>query len=143
MHFAVCAQQCAIGIDDGGGVVENSRRALLEKRGDEHHFFLARKRLEGLRGGAWIGVDWLCEPEITVVFALAKVLRAEEFLRANDLCSSASGSAGGVQRGSQIGLRIDTASVLKQAEGDCFYGIFHCLQVVAMVLKRAVKSSLC
>ena len=46
VHFAVSAQQRAIGIDDGGGVVEKPRRALLEKRGDDHHHFLARQRLE-------------------------------------------------------------------------------------------------
>ena len=78
-----------------------------------------------------------------MVFTLAKVLRAEEFLRANDLRAIAGGGAGGLQRGGQIGLRISAASVLKQAEGDGFWGVFHGRGWGAMVLKQAVKSSLC
>jgi len=123
--------------------VEKPRRALLENRGDNHHFFLARERLEGLRGGAGIGVDWLREPVITVVFALAKVLRAEEFLGTNDLRAIAGRGAGGLQCGGQIGLRIDAASVLQQTEHDGFLAVFHWARMRAMVLKRAVKSSLC
>ena len=50
MHFAVNAQQRAVRIDDGGGVVEKPRRALLKKRGDDYYLFLARERLEYLGG---------------------------------------------------------------------------------------------
>ena len=51
---------------------------------DHDDFVFARKFLECVRALTW---DFLSELEVFVVFALAEILRAEKFLRADDLCA--------------------------------------------------------
>ena len=79
MHLAVAAEQRAVGVNHGGGVVINASGALLEQRRDDDDFVFLRQFAKGIGAGAG---DFFSELEILEIFALAKVLRAEEFLGA-------------------------------------------------------------
>ena len=82
VHLAIDAEQRAVRVDDRRRVVINARRALLEERGDDHHLVFLRELLKrvGARAGNRFG-----QFEVFVVFALAEILRAKQFLRADDL----------------------------------------------------------
>ena len=80
VHLPVNAEQRAVGVNDRGGVVINAGGAFLEQRGDDDDLVLLRELLERL--GAWAG-NFFGQLKILVVFALAEILRAEQFLRAN------------------------------------------------------------
>ena len=73
----------------GGGVVINAGRAFLEQRGDDDDLVFFRELAKGVGAGAG---NFFGELEILVVFALAKILRAEKFLRADDFCAGLRGA---------------------------------------------------
>ena len=91
VHLAVDAQQRAVGVNDRGGVVIDAGGALLEQRGDDDDLVFAGELLKGR--GARAG-NRLGQFEIRVVFALAEILRAEQFLRADDLRAVPGGAFG-------------------------------------------------
>ena len=82
VHLAVDAEQRAIGIDDRGGVVIETFRALLEERRDNGNVALARDARENFGGRAG---DRLGEIKKPSVLLAAEILRAEQFLEADDL----------------------------------------------------------
>src|SRR5258705_4538927 len=82
MHLAIHSGDGAVGIDDNRGVVIDARRSSLENRSDNDDFSLASERAQGL--GRRTG-NRLRQFEIPLVFTLAKVTRAKEFLETNNL----------------------------------------------------------
>src|ERR1051325_4300809 len=84
VHLAVDSQELAARVDDRRGVVIKTRRAALEERRDDHDVMLLGQLLERLRGRPR---NRLGEVEVFVVLDLAEILRAEKFLRADDLRS--------------------------------------------------------
>ena len=66
----------------GGGVVINAGGAFFKQRGDDDDLVFFGEFLKGVGAGAG---DVFGEFEIFVVLALAEVLRAEQFLGADDL----------------------------------------------------------
>ena len=82
MHLAIDAEQRAIGVDDRRGVVVEAGGALLEQRGDDHHAEFGGQRAQAVGGGAGDGFG---EIEQAGVFFAAEILRAEQFLQADDL----------------------------------------------------------
>ena len=82
VHFAINSFERTVGIDDRSGVVINAGGAFLEKRGDDHDLVFFSELLKSIRARAG---NRLGQFEIFVVFALAEILRAEQFLRADDL----------------------------------------------------------
>ena len=82
VHLAVDAEQRTVGVNDGGGVVINAGGAFLEQRGDDDDLVFLREFAKGVGAGAG---NFFGQLKIFVVFALAKILRAEQFLRADDL----------------------------------------------------------
>ena len=90
VHFAIDPQQRAIGVDDQGGVVIDARRAPLEDRPDDGHLEFPRQARETFGSGPG---NRLGQIEQGGVLLLAEVLRAEQFLDADDLRALASGFA--------------------------------------------------
>ena len=81
VHFAVNAFDAPVGFDDDGGVVIKPGGALFEKACDDDDFIFFGELAEqvGARAGDGFG-----EFEKAVVFGLAKIKTAEQFLRADD-----------------------------------------------------------
>ena len=90
----------------GGGVVINAGRAFLEQRGDDDDLVLLRELAKGVGAGAG---NFFGELEILVVFALAKILRAEQFLRADDLRAGLGGAFGEREGFLQVRVRAGGA----------------------------------
>ena len=82
VHLPIDAEQRTVRVNDGGGVVINAGGALFEQRGNDDDLVFFGEFLESV--GARPG-NFFRELEILVVLALAKILRAEQFLRADDL----------------------------------------------------------
>ena len=101
MHLAVDAQQRAVGVNDGGGVVINAGGALFKQRGDDDDLVFFRELAKRVGAGAG---NFFGQLEILEVFALAKVLRAEKFLRADDLRAVPGGAFG--QREGFLKIRV-------------------------------------
>ena len=90
VHLAVDAEQRAIGIDDCRRVVVEARGALLEERSDDHDAQFGGERAEAIGGGAGNGFRQIEQPR---VFFAAEILRAEQFLQADDLRALSRGFA--------------------------------------------------
>ena len=90
VHLPVFAEEPAVGIDDGRGVVIESFGALLEQRGDDHDAQLGGQLAQRLGRRARNRLGQLEEP---VVFGLAEILAAEELLEADDLGAATGGLA--------------------------------------------------
>ena len=121
MHLAIEAEEGAVGIDDGGGIVINTRRALFEEGGNDDDAILFGEFLESFGGRAGDGFG---EFEIFVVLGLAEVLGAEEFLGADDLSALFGDALSGGESFLQVGGRVGRAGVLDEADGD-FVGRGH------------------
>ena len=82
VHLAIHAHQRPVGVDDRRGVVIHAGGALLEQRRDDDGLVFLRELAErvGRRPR-----DRLREREEAMVFDLAEILRAEQFLGAEDL----------------------------------------------------------
>ena len=115
VHLPVDAQQRTVRVNDRGGVVVEAGGAFLKERRDDDDLVLARQLAE--RGGAGAG-DGLGEFEVRVVLALAEVLRAEKFLRADDLRASLRATLHLRERLAEIRGRIRGATGLNQTERD-------------------------
>ena len=90
VHLAVDAEQRAVGVDHRGGVVIEAGGAALEERGDDDHAQLGGQLAERLGRGPG---DGLGQVEAVVIFLAAKILRAEQFLQADDLRAAPGGFA--------------------------------------------------
>ena len=75
-------------VEDGGSVVVQPRRAAFKEAGDECDLVVADDF--GKSRGAGAG-DGFRDAEEFMLFALAEVLRAEEFGQADELCAAFSG----------------------------------------------------
>lgn len=92
MLLAVLAEVGAVGVDDGGGVVEEAGLLDLVHREHHDHAEFLGDRLEAL-GGRAVG-DGLGVVVEGGVLHLAEVGTIEEFLEAHDLRPLSSGLAG-------------------------------------------------
>src|SRR5258708_2937425 len=103
MHLAIQPEERTVGVNNSCGIVVKSGGAFFEERGHYDYFVLPGELLksDGSRPGNEVG-----EAEILVVFGLAKVLRAKELLRANDLRASFGGIFCGREGLSQLRLGI-------------------------------------
>ena len=127
MHLAVAAEQGAVGVNDRGGVVIDAGRAFLEERGDDDDLVFPREFAEGVGAGAG---NFFGELEIVVVFALAKILRAEQFLCADDLRAGLGGARGQREGFLEVGGRAGGNGRLNQPQfDDGRGGAFHALKV--------------
>ena len=115
VHLAVDAQQGAVGVDDGGGVVVEAFGPLLEERRDDDDAVLLGELLE--RRGARPG-DAFGETEVRVVLVLAEVLRPEELLRADDLRAVLRRAGGCGEGGGEVVLGVGAAGVLQEPQRD-------------------------
>src|SRR6266571_3105336 len=113
VHLAVNTQQRAVRVDDGGGVVIESGGAFFEQGNDDDHALALRQFLKRFRGGAG---NRFGEFEIGVVFALAKIKRAEQFLGADELGALPGGAPGQGEDFLKIGLRVRRTTGLQQPE---------------------------
>ena len=113
VHLAVDAKEGAVGVNDGGGVMVEAGGAFLEKGGDEDDPVLAGESLEGVGARAR---NRFGEGEVGVIFTLAEILGAEEFLGADDLGTGLGGALDGGEGTFQVGGGVGPASVLEQAQ---------------------------
>lgn len=93
--------------------------AFFEKRNDENDALLFGELLKSVGGGAG---DRFGKFEMVVVFGLAEILGAEEFLGADDLRALRNGFLGGDESFFEIGLRVGRAGGLDEAN---FYRRVH------------------
>jgi hypothetical protein len=91
VHLPILAEQLAVRINDGSGVVIETGSAFLEERGNDDDLVFLGELLECRCAGAR---NRFRELEVLVVLALAKILRREEFLRADDLRALLGGALG-------------------------------------------------
>ncbi len=110
VHLPICAEQRAVCINDGGGVVIETGGAFLEERSHNDHFVFFCELLKCRRTRAR---NCFSEFEVLVVFALAEVMRGEQFLRADDLCALLCGALCESESFLAIGCGICGASVLQ------------------------------
>src|SRR5256886_1803832 len=122
VHFAIDAEERTVGVNDRGGVVVNAGGAFLEQRCDDDRVVFLRELLERIGAGAGDGFGQF---EIFVVLALAEILGAKQFLRADDLRAGAGRALGGAQSFFQIRLGVRRATGLQQPEGDSGRGTLH------------------
>src|SRR6266571_5603525 len=113
VHLAVNTQQRAVRVDDGGGVVIESGGAFFEQGNDDDHALALRQSLKRFRGGAG---NRFGEFEIGVVFALAKIKRAEQFLGADELGALPGGAPGEGEGFLKISLLVRRTLGLQQPE---------------------------
>ena len=90
VHLAVEAEQRPVGVDDRGRIVIQTRSALLEQRRDNHHAQFLRERAQSIGGRPGNGFRQIEQPR---VFLAAEILRAEQFLQADDLRALSGGFA--------------------------------------------------
>ena len=115
VHLAIDAQQRAVGVDDQRGVVIDTRRAPLEYRAYNHDLQFARQTRKALAGGAGNG---LRQVEQVGPFLAAEILRAEEFLHADNLRAFAGGFANAPLGFRQILVGVERAGHLDQAHAE-------------------------
>ena len=115
MHLAIDAQQRAIGVDDERGVVVHAGGAPLEDRAHDDHLQFARQVRETLAGGAG---DGLGEIEQFGALLAAEILRAEEFLHADNLRAFPGGVADAPLGFCQILVGVHAAGHLDQAHAE-------------------------
>ena len=113
MHLSIDAAQAAVRIDDCGGVVVHTGRAPLEQRADDHHSQFARELRERLGRRAR---DRLRQVEEPGVLLAAKILRAEQFLQADDLRAPARRLADAPDGFGQVFVGVHGAGHLDEAD---------------------------
>jgi len=114
MHFAIFAEERAIGIEHGAAVVINAGGAPFEKRNDQSYVtFLGdfRERI-----GGWTG-NGFGEIEKRGVFRAAEILAPKKFVHANDLRATFGRLAYFVDSASQIFCSVLRAAHLNQTNG--------------------------
>jgi len=112
MHFAIFAEERAIGIEHGAAVVINTGGAPLEKRNDQSNvtFFGGF----GERLGSWTG-DGFGEIEKRGVFRAAEILTPKQFVHADDLRAAFARLADFVDGAREIIRSVLRAAHLNQA----------------------------
>ena len=113
MHLAIDAEQRPIGVDDRGGIVIDARRAPLEQRADDDDAQLAREAAERIGGRSRNGFGQI---EQRGVFLAAEILRAEQFLQADDLRAPARGLADAPHGFGEVFVRVHGAGHLDEAD---------------------------
>ena len=112
VHFAIFAEERAVGVDDGAGVVINAGGAAFEKRNDQNDLFFFCDLCEGVSGGAG---NRLREIEKIGIFGAAKIFAAEKFIHANDLGAARGGFADFFDGARKIFAGIGGAAHLHEA----------------------------
>ena len=105
----------AVGIEDRSRVVIEAGGALLEERRDQHDFILAGSGGELFRACSG---DGLRKIEQSGVFALAEILRLEEFGQADDVGAFACRFRNAIERLGQIVGGLGAARHLDQGDGE-------------------------
>jgi len=114
VHFAVFAEERAIGVEDGARVVVNAGGAALEERSDEDHFSFFCDFCEGVGRGTR---DWFGEIEKIRVFGAAKIFAAKKFVHTDDLRAARGGFADFLDGSREVFFCILRAAHLHKA--DC------------------------
>ena len=122
MHFAVNAEQRAVGVDDDGRIVVDARRAPLKQRSDDDYPQLGGQPAK--RCGGWTG-DGFGQIEERGIFLAAEILRAEQLLEADNLRPAASGLADAPFGFGQVLVGVDGAGHLDEADAE--FGGVHLL----------------
>jgi len=115
MHFAIEAEEGTVGIDNRCGIMIDTGSAFFKEGSNDDCAVLFREFLESF--GSWPG-NWFGEFEIFMVFGLAEVLGAEEFLGADDLRALFGGALSGGERFLKICGGVRGAGGLDEADGD-------------------------
>ena len=115
MHFAILPHQRPVGIDDHGGIMEESFGALLEELDDKDNLEVSRDLAKGIRGRAG---DGLGKTEEVGIFALAEIQRTEQFLKADDLCALLRGETDAFNRFRQVLFRVLATRHLDESQRD-------------------------
>src|SRR5262245_53049965 len=84
MHLAILTDDLSGSIDGHSRVVIDTGGSLFKQRSDDHYLLLFGNFAKSFAGGAGYSFRQFEEVDI---FRLAKVLRAEELLQANNLCA--------------------------------------------------------
>lgn len=103
VHFAVEASDAAIGIEDNSGVVIETVCAAFEQWYNNDNPVFFGNFLQGCRGRAR---DGFSQCESVVFFSLAGVLGVEDFLQADNLCTSSGGFPNSVDGALQVDVRL-------------------------------------
>jgi hypothetical protein len=111
--------------------------ALLEERRDQHDFILEGGGGELLRGRAG---DGLREIEQRRVFALAEILRLEEFGQADDIGALSCRLRNAIERLGQIVSGLGAARHLDQGYGEFFWHFRSGNFVKFVILRRSPNS---
>ena len=121
MHLAIDAAQFSIRIEDRGRVVIEAGRALLEERRDQHDFILLGGGGELFRARAG---NRLRQIEQSGVFALAEILRLEEFGQADDVSAFSCRLRNAIERLGQIVGGLGAARHLDQGDAKFISRLF-------------------
>jgi hypothetical protein len=82
VHFAIDAEQFAVGVDDGGGVAVDAGRFALVHRNDEDDFELGRECAQDF---SRLTGNFFREIEVFLLQRFAEVRGVEELFEADDL----------------------------------------------------------
>ena len=115
VHLAVAADDFAGLVDDGGGVVIDAGGAALEDRRDDDHFSRLGDRAERFGGRAG---NRLGEIEKFRILDLTRIMRAEQFLGADDLRAALGGVLDFCDRLVEIEARLGRATHLDEPNRD-------------------------
>jgi hypothetical protein len=123
VHLAIDPAQRAVTLQHCHRVVVEPGCAALEEGSDHHYLFLSRDSGKALRGRARNGLRQI---EELGIFALTKILSAEELREADDVCSAAGGFAHPVSGFVEIRVGVGRAGHLHRAYAVfCFAGHIH------------------
>jgi len=113
VHLAVDAQERAVGVNDGSGVVIDAGGAFLKERGDDDGLVFLGEFAKGVgaRSGNLFG-----EQKVFVVFTLAKILRGKQFLCADDFGTGLRGAFGEREGFFQVRVRLGGDGSLDERE---------------------------
>ena len=112
VHFAVFAEERAVGVEDGAGVVINAGSAAFEEGDNENNFFSFGDLRERVGGRAGNG---LREVEEVGVFDAAEIFAQKKFVERDDLRAARSRFANFVDGARKIFVGIVRAAHLHEA----------------------------
>lgn len=121
VHFAVDAQEGAVGVDDGGGVVIEAWGAFFEQGGNDDDTVFFGEGLKCLGAGSGDGFSKL---ELGVILRLAKVLGAKKLLGADDLSPLFGGFCGQIEGVAKVHIGIGVAHGLQERQRGLGVGSF-------------------
>lgn len=112
VHFAVFAEERAVGVKDGAGVVVDAGGASFEKRGDDHYFSFFCDFCERAGGGSG---NRFGEIEEHCVFGTAEIFAAKKFIHTDDLRAARRGFADFLNGVREVFFGIGGAAHLHEA----------------------------